>query len=140
MIRKGSAPEQMRDMTVDDIFIVRLNLLVIMSLAYLKGFPLGSVRAKSIIENCKIISKEIIDWTGGEFSNFRSEHEIRGDKYLNHIFYQRVRLLSVMASGFATGAPMGQFRCQALLENIEYISNTITFSNNFEMMESLLVA
>ncbi len=130
----------MRDMTVDDIFIVRLNLLVIMSLAYLKGFPLGSVRAKSIIENCKIISKEIIDWTGGEFSNFRSEHEIRGDKYLNHIFYQRVRLLSVMASGFATGAPMGQFRCQALLENIEYISNTITFSNNFEMMESLLVA
>lgn len=140
MIRTGSVPEQMRDMTFDDIFIVRLNLLVIMSLAYLKGFPLGSVRSEAIIENCKIISKEIIDWTGGEFTNFRSDHEMRGDKYLNHIFYQRVRLLSVMASGFASGAPMGQFRCKALLENIEYISNTVTFSNNFEIMESLLVA
>lgn len=138
MIRAGT--ETLREMTFDDVFIARLNLLAIMSLAYLKGFPLGSTRSKAIIENCKIISKEIIDWTGGEFTNFRSDHEARGDRLLNHIFYQRVRLLTVMASAFASGAPMGQFRKQALIENIEYITQTITFSNSLDIMESLLVA
>lgn len=140
MIRLGSENGQMKALTRDDVFIVRLNLLVIMSQAYLKGFPVGSIRAKAIIENSRIIAREIIDWTGGEFTNFRSDNEIRGDRALNHIFYQRVRLLAVMAAGFADGAPMGHFRCRALLENIEYICSTLIFSDNFEMMESLLVA
>lgn len=140
MLRLGSENDEMKDMTREEIFMFRLNLLVIMSRAYLRGFPLGAFRSKAVTDNAKYIAREIIDWTGGEFTNFRSDNEIRGDKIMNHIFYQRVRLLSVMAAGFATGTPMGQFRRQALLENIEYITSTLTFSDNIDMMESLLVA
>lgn len=140
MLRLGPEPENMKSMTTDEIFILRLNLLVLMSRAYLRDFPLGTHRSEAVIDNAKYIAREIIDWTGGEYSNFRSDHEMRGDKFLNHIFYQRVRLLTVMATGFATGSPMGQFRRKALLENLEYIASTLTFADNMDMMESLLVA
>ncbi len=140
MIRKGADPDCMRDINCGDIFIMRLHLLVIMSLAYLNDFPLGHLRATAVNGNAKIIAREIIDWVGGEFKNFRSEQETRGVKNLDHVFYQRVRLLSVMAAGFASGNPMGQFRKKALYENIEYICRTVIFSDNLDLMEFLQVA
>ncbi len=51
MLRLGSEPENMREMELDDIFISRLQLLIIMTKSYLSKYPLGNYREHSILEN-----------------------------------------------------------------------------------------
>ena len=51
MIKLGPPLEEMRAMSIDDIFLSRLKLLIIMAKAYLKGYPIGKYRKSAIIEN-----------------------------------------------------------------------------------------
>ncbi|MBW2612580.1 MAG: hypothetical protein JRE12_09495, partial [Deltaproteobacteria bacterium] len=46
--RIGPNPGEMRKLQEKDIFISRLQLLVVMSKAYLKDYPLGGYRAGAI--------------------------------------------------------------------------------------------
>lgn len=139
-MRRGSAPSDMRPLKSDDLFISRLKLLIIMSKAYLEGYPLGTQRAQAVIDNARAVSREITDWFGGEFVNFRSENEQHQGDPMDYYFFQRVKLLTVMAKGFAEGNPMGEFRKKAMAENLEHICNTLTFDNDLSKLDILQVA
>ena len=60
MIRLGAKPPDMREMFIDDIFLGRLKLLIIMTKAYLHGYPLGRYRCSAITSNAQIIKNEAI--------------------------------------------------------------------------------
>ena len=127
MLRLGASAADMRDLDTDDVFISRLKLLVIMASAYLKQYPLGDVRKKAIIQNANQVAREIVDWQG-QVHNFRSDHELKGDASFNHIFFQRVKLLAVMAKALAEDHPMGFHRLKAMEDNLDDICETIRFN------------
>lgn len=127
MRRLGISSSTMRDMTSDDIFMARLKLLIIMSSAYLKQFPLGDYRKTAIIRNANAVVREIVDWQGYAH-NFRSGHELEGSNVYDHIFFQRVKLLAVMSKALAEDLPMGYHRRKAMEDNLNVICRAIRFN------------
>ena len=51
MMKLGPTPEETRAMSVNDVYLSRLKLLIIMAKAYLKNYPIGKYRKSAIIEN-----------------------------------------------------------------------------------------
>lgn len=132
MLRLGPAPPHTREMDLDDIFLSRLKLLIIMGKSFLDGFPLGEHRRKAMRENAKHIESECIDMGGLEAGPPTIEPQ-SGSMELDHVFFQRVKLLAVMIKAVAKGFPMGEHRKDAMRENIEIISEAITFNGQTEM-------
>lgn len=139
MLRLGSSPSDAREFDTEDIFMSRLKLLIIMSSAYLNKYPLGDFRKKAILRNAGQIAREIVDWQG-QVNNFRGEYELRGDLDFDHVFFQRVKLLAVMAKAFAEDHPMGYHRLKALEDNLNQICEVITFNRQLYGKEFFKVA
>ncbi|MBW2635785.1 MAG: hypothetical protein JRE14_17085 [Deltaproteobacteria bacterium] len=59
---------------------------------------------------------------------------------LDHIFFQRVKLLAIMTKSFAESNPMGQHRRMAVRNNIDYICDTLGYVPTTEEIEMLKVA
>jgi hypothetical protein len=127
MLRLGAAAADMRNTNSDDVFIARLKLLIIMSSAYLKHYPLGDYRKDAIIRNANGVARELDDWQEQD-PLFRKENELDGCQAFDHIFFQRVKLLAVMAKALAEGHPMGHHRLTAMEDNLNYICETIRFN------------
>ena len=85
------------------------------------------------------VAKDCVDWNG-YFNNFRSSPESKRVLDVDHIFYQRIKLLAIMAKSIADGSPMGQHRRMALRNNIDYICETLHFTFSDEDLEFLKVA
>ena len=76
MVRYGAVEQEMRPMKADDLLITRLQLLIIMAKAYLKGYPLGKYRKKAISRNARFVFYEAIIRTGGRNSESSSENRL----------------------------------------------------------------
>lgn len=138
MLRLGSSSTDMREFDDEDIFVSRLKLIIIMTSAYLKNYPLGRFRKKAIIRTAHLITKEMVGWQG-HLNNFHTDG-IMDDMDFDHVFFQRVKLLAVMAKAFADDHPMGHYRKKALEDNLEQICEEITFNQQLSGKEFLKVA
>ena len=56
------------------------------------------------------------------------------------VFYQRVKLLAIMAEAFAKGHSLEEHKQEALEKNLNKICETITFSKTISDMQFLKVA
>jgi len=139
MLRLGSPPLESREMDLDDIFLSRLRLMIIMAKAYLDGCPLGEFRRQAMLENADHVEAECID-LGGLITGFPYQNQPTSAMEFDHVFYQRVKLLAVMMKAVAKGFPMGSHRQTAMLENLEIICQTLTFFLQTEDMAFLKVA
>ena len=139
MVRLGAGPSDMREMETDDVFFSRLQLLIIMSTAYLNDYPLGEQRNRAVLNNVRQITNDSVDWNG-RVKNFRTQIRIKGAMDLDHVFFQRVKLLAVMVKSFVEGNPMGHFRRKALEDNLYKICEAIAYQNSFQGMNFLKVA
>jgi hypothetical protein len=139
MLRLGPRPAHMREMRNDDILMLRLRLLIIMSKAYLEGCELGTYRKEAVIGDAEEVASISISFSdcGMEFG---SDEESKGKTDFDHVFSERVRLLAMMAKAFAEGYPMGNFRDKALKDNVDEICSVIRFSAQMGNMRFLLVA
>jgi hypothetical protein len=146
MMKLGPTSEEMRAMSVDDIFLSRLKLLIIMAKAYLKDYPIGKHRKSAIIENAHYVFyhslqvvSEIIFFEKHELesqSGVTSDVEIVED----HVFHQRVQLLAVMAKALAEGRLAENFKKKALQENLDRICDTLIFTFHIKDLDFLKVA
>ena len=127
MKRFGATRQDMKKIQHHDVFLSRLKLLVIMAKGFTGDYPLGEHRLKTIARNAETVARDCVDWNG-YYNNFRSSPE--SDKLLemDHIFYQRVKLLAIMAKAFAEGSPVGQHRRMAIRNNIDYICDALQFA------------
>lgn len=132
MLRFGSDPADMGEMSEEDISLSRLQLLIIMCKAYLKDYPLGEYRKEAVIKNAQEVSKDV--------TSLGSDVESTQEMDVDYVLRQRVELLALMAKAFAEGYPMGQFRQQALKDNLGHISEAITFDSQTYDMKFLKVA
>ena len=139
MIRLGSNPSKMREMELDDIFLSRLQLLIVMSKAYLNEYPLGGHRKKSILENAKHVKAEAVG-LDEDLELFGDDDSFGNGLDFDSAFYQRVKLLSVMAEAFAKGHALESHKKEALEKNLNTICDSITFSRQISDIQFLKVA
>ena len=139
MIKLGAKSQSSRTSGRKNLFFSRLKLLIIMAKAFLDNYPMGEHRAKSVIRNAEEVARDCVDWNG-YFQNFRASTESGRMLALDHIFFQRVKLLAIMTKSFAENNPMGQHRKMAVRNNIDYLCETLGYEPNFEEIEMLKVA
>ena len=139
MLRFGTQPEFMREMELDDIFLSRLQLLVIMAKAYLNQYPLGEFRQRSILENASLVQ---IDAEGlaEEASAWKTDKPDSGSMNFEPVFYQRIKLLTVMAEAFAKGHALENHKREALEHNLDSICEAITSRKKLSETQFLNVA
>jgi hypothetical protein len=125
MIRYGAQAKAMRPMQTNELFILRLKLLIIMTKAYLKGNPLGEFRKKAIVETADYLFYEALFQTeqlkrSGPDAKTQSALQSRS-KDPGHLFLQRVQLLAVMANAFSKDKAGVNFRKRAMSDNVDLI-------------------
>jgi len=139
MIRFGATTRNTRASGRHNIFFSRLKLMVIMAKAFLENYPLGEYRLNAAIRNADEVAKDCVDWNG-YFNNFRASTESGRLLELDHIFFQRVKLLAIMTKSFAQSNHIGQHRKMAVRNNIDYICETLGYVPKMEDIEMLKVA
>ena len=139
MIKLGSTAQNMRTPDRHNIFFSRLRLLIIMAKAFLENYPLGEYRLQAVVRNAEEVSRDCVDWDG-YFNNFRASSESGRLLELDHIFFQRVKLLAIMTKSFAESNPMGQHRKMAIRNNIDYLCEALEYVPRMEEIEMLKVA
>ena len=123
----------------DDLFLARLKLLIVMIKASLQDCPVGRCRRATISRNAALVARETVDWRG-YCANFRSDYNAIDGRDLDHVFYQRVKLLTVMAGAIAAGNPIGHHRKIAILDNIRELCTLLQFDTRVQQMPFLKVA
>ena len=139
MIKLGSTAKKSKLHGRKNIFFSRLKLLIIMGKAFLENYPMGEYRMRAIIRNAEEVARDCVDWNG-YFQNFRASTESGTMIALDHIFFQRVKLLAIMTKSFAENNPMGQHRRMAVRNNIDYLCETLEYAPTQEEIEMLKVA
>lgn len=138
MIRYGAQAKAMRPMQTSELFILRLKLLIVMTKAYLKGNPLGEFRKKAIAETANYLFYEALFQAeqlkqSGPGAKTQSASQSRS-KNPDHLFLQRVQLLAVMANAFSKDKANGNFRKQAMADNIDLICDHL--SENVSLIDA----
>jgi len=110
-----------------------------MGKAFLENYPMGEYRMRAIIRNAEEVARDCVDWNG-YFQNFRANTESGRMIALDHIFFQRVKLLAIMTKSYAENNPMGQHRRMAVRNNIDYLCETLGYAPSQEEIEILKVA
>ena len=139
MIKLGSTAKKTRTPGRKNLFFYRLKLLIIMGKAFLENYPMGEYRMRAVIRNADEVARDCVDWNG-YFQNFRASTETGTMIPLDHIFFQRVKLLAIMTKSFAQSNPIGQHRRMAVRNNIDYLCETLGYVPSREEIEMLKVA
>ena len=146
MMKLGPTSEEMRAMSIDDIFLSRLKLLIIMAKAYLKNYPIGKYRKSAVIENAHHVfyhSMQLVSETFF-FENHESESQsgISSEIEIEEecVFHQRVKLLAVMVKALAEDRLTGHINKKALQNNLNRICDTLTFTFHIKELDFLKVA
>ena len=139
MDRIGTHPSGMRKQQEKDIFLSRLQLLIVMAKAFLKNYQLGDYRVVAVKNNATRLTEALTGWESYKEYFPKADPESM-DIHLDHILFQRIKLLLVMAVSFADGNPMGSRRKRALRNNMDYIAECLKFNNTSTSIPVLSVA
>lgn len=113
------------------LFRMRLQLMIIMVKAKLEGYPVGPFRKEAVLETASRLHKDVI----------RVDLRISGSKGTNHLFKERVKLLSVMATAIISDDyPLGVHRREAVLDNIETIVSLLFPEQDLSLYRRILKA
>jgi predicted transcriptional regulator len=146
MMKLEPTSEETKAMSMNDIFLSRLKLLIIMAKAYLKNYPIGRYRKSAIIDNAhhvfyhslrsisekKIFENHELKSQSGITSEVKAEEEQE--------FHKRVQLLAVMAKAMAENRLTGNYRKKALQDNLDRICEILIFSFHLKGVSFLKVA
>ncbi len=108
---------------------MHLHLLIVIIKASLKGYPSGEYRKSAALNTATKVHKLI--------SNI--DLSFLGSKSSSHLFRERVKLLSVMAAAIISeDYPLGIHRREAVMDNIEIISEHAFPNKNLDLFHEVL--
>ena len=139
MERYGPNAKDMRKFNHYDTFRGRVKLLVIMLKAFLGDYPLQGISLNAIAKNAVEVAKICEDWNQYSTRVISISRSNEGFE-LDHILYQRISLLSIMAKSVVLGNPMGYFRKKVIRDNISYIVDALQFNPQEEITSFQKVA
>jgi len=137
MKKFGPTSEDMRAKCVNDIFLSRLKLLIIMAKAYLKNYPIGKYRKTAILENVHHVFYHSLKLASSETQSGITSEVKAGEE---QEFHKRVRLLAVMAKAIAEERLTGNSKIKALQDNLNRLCEILIFSFHDKDMKFLKVA
>ena len=137
MKKFGPTSEEMRAKCVNDIFLSRLKLLIIMAKAYLKNYPIGKYRKTAIIENVHHVFYHSLKLASSETQSGIT-FEVKAEEEQD--FHKRVQLLAVMAKAIAEDRLTGNLKIKALQDNLNRLCEILIFSFHDKDMKFLKVA
>jgi|GEM_PF-1241790 hypothetical protein len=117
MFKSNSENSQIDPMKREHFFFERLKLLMVMCEAFINGYPVEDFRKDAVLNNAEHVFFEITDW-GGKYLNLREKAGSINGIQPDSFFFQRVKLLALMAKSFAKGNPVGYFRAKAVKDTI----------------------
>ncbi len=131
MKRFGAAHITNNKVDEHQLFLMHLHLLIVMVKAKLKGYPGGDFRKKAALETATLIFKTIP----------KVNFSFLGSRASSHLFKERVRLLSVMATAIiCEDYPLGFHRREAVLDNIEMITQIAFPRQKLSLFHDVLMA
>ena len=131
MKRFGKAHINNKEMDDAHLFLMHLHLLIVMVKAKLKGYPGGDFRKKAALKTATLIFKSIP----------KVNFSFLGSKASSHLFKERVKLLSVMATAIVCeDYPLGVHRREAVLDNIEMIIQIAFPKQKLSLFHDVLMA
>ena len=131
MKRFGATHISSKEMEDTHFFLMRLYLLIVMVKAKLKGYPGGTYRKEAVLENSASVFKAIPKLNISSL----------GSSPASHLFKERVKLLSVMATAMiCEDYPLGIHRREAVLDNIEVIIQTVFPRQKISLFHDILMA
>ena len=131
MKRFGATQISCKRMDDNYFFLMRLHLLIVMVKAKLKGYPGGDFRKEAVLENAASIFKSIPN----------IDISFLGSNTSSHLFKERVKLLSVMATAIiCEDYPLGIHRREAVIDNIEIIIQTAFPRQKLSLFHDVLMA
>ena len=146
MMKLGPTPEETRAMSVNDVYLSRLKLLIIMAKAYLKNYPIGKYRKSAIIENAHQVfyhSLQLISETDF-LENYESKSQLgiipEIETEEEHAFHKRVQLLSIMVKTVVENRLTGDLRKKALQANLDKICDKLIFKFHIKELDFFKVA
>lgn len=139
MLLLGADPENSREINLDDIFLSRLTLLIVMMKAHIEGYPIGNVRKKAILENARHVESECID-LGRLVPGLTAGPDKNDSMDFDHVFYQRVKLLAAMSIAIVEDEKVESHRKKSLTENLQIICEALTFHGEIKDADFLKVA
>lgn len=129
MKKFGSKNPREEKTTQEDVFLLRLHLLVVMVKAALKGYPIGEHRKKAAMKNASDVH-DLVSNLDLSFLNLNTS---------THLFKERVKLLSVMTTAIISEEyPLGVHRREAVLDNIKVITEYAFPDQNLALFPDVL--
>ncbi len=113
MMQFGASPSQAREMNLDDIFLLRLKLLLCMAKDCLDDRDFSDLRRQVMLENALHIETESMEMG---FAGKDDDFSLNEQTLVNFddIFFQCTKDLCVMIKSAANGDPMDERKKKAL--------------------------
>ena len=137
MEKYGPNAKDTREFNHYDTFRGRVKFLVLMLKEFLGDYRLQGIGLNAITKNAVEVAKICEDWN--QYSSRVISRSSEGFE-LDHILYQRISLLSIMAKSVVLGNPMGYFREKVIRDNINYIVDALQFNPQEEITSLQKVA
>lgn len=133
MLHLGTKATQPREMILDDIFLLRLKLLLHMVKDYLRGCEFSDLRRQIVADNARHVQIESIEL--GRLDDAGSMDLVgRSSIFIDHYLYRCANELAMLMELMAKGESLDGHRKKALLERFEairHIRNTSNFGELF---------
>ena len=136
MDKCGPNAKDMRDFNHYDTFRNRVKRLAIMLKALLGDSTQQGIRLNAIAKNAVEVAKICEEWNQCSM-RVRSTSRSNEGFELDHILYQRISLLSVMAKSIVLGNPIGHSRKKVIKDNISYIVDALQFNPRIKRLHNL---
>ena len=126
-------------MAHDDIFLSRLNLMIIAAKAFIEDYPIDGCRKNAIARNAheviQILAMGTCFKTGSNCIH-QSMDRINTDYLLN----ERVNLLAIMSRSLAEENPIGRYRKRVIQSTVDFICRQMELDRLTNDIEFLKVA
>jgi len=139
------ASKEMKEMSIDDIFLSHLKLIIIIAKAFLKNYPIGKYKKSAVIENVHHVfyhSLQMINQINFSENNGSESHPAVTSKLDTEeecTFYRKVQLLAVMVKAVAENRLIDNIRKNALQENLDRICDTLIFKFHIKDFDFLKI-
>jgi len=145
MMKLEPASKEMKEMSIDDIFLSHLKLIIIIAKAFLKNYPIGKYKKSAVIENVHHVfyhSLQMINQINFSENNGSESHPAVTSKLDTEeecTFYRKVQLLAVMVKAVAENRLIDNIRKNALQENLDRICDTLIFKFHIKDFDFLKI-
>jgi hypothetical protein len=131
MLHLGAKALQSREMILDDIYLLRLNLLLHMTEDYFAGRDFSDLRRQIVLQNAHHIRIESVELGGCLDKIEETDQTGKANVLIDQCFYRSAGELAALMELIAKGQPLEDGHKNAMQEKVDairHIQNSVFFT------------